>query len=163
MTYHVGTVMQAAEGGPFAPHPSYRFQYRFPQFLVTGQVPQNLLRATAKGCGPQGLWADCPGAQEYPLQQLGRLGRLMGLGDGPIETAEGGVSDIEKAPTPTQQIAAGIWGLASIAGTALGAYHGYKRNNSIGWGLWWGLMGGMFPVVTVPLALAQGFAKRRGR
>lgn len=172
MTYHVGTVMQKAGGGPFAPHPAFVMQYRFPQFLVTPQEPQNLLRATAKGCGPQGMWADCPGATEYPLQQLGKLGRLMGLGqDTDLGPAGGGVehmditpiSQIDKLPSTSEKIAAAVWGAASLAGTALGAYHGYKRNNSIGWGLWWGLMGGMFPIVTVPLALAQGFGKRRGR
>src|SRR6185503_2917091 len=139
----------------------------------TPQEPQNLLRATAKGCGPQGLWSDCPGATEYPLQQLGKLGRLMGLGqdDGSSLGPAGGVervditpvSQIEKLPTTTEKVAAADWGVASLAGTALGAYHGYKRNNSIGWSLWWGLMGGMFPIVVVPLALAQGFGKRVGR
>lgn len=56
------------------------------------------------------------------------------------------------------------WGMfysaLSVAGTAAGAYHGYKRNDSVGWGLWWAFAGGAFPVVTIPLSLAQGFAKR---
>lgn len=49
----------------------------------------------------------------------------------------------------------------SIAGTALGAYHGYRRNRgSVGWAIGWALLGGMFPVITIPVALAQGFGKR---
>lgn len=48
---------------------------------------------------------------------------------------------------------------AAAAGTA--AYHGYKRNNSVGWAIWWGLMGGIFPVITIPVAFAQGFGKRK--
>jgi len=53
-----------------------------------------------------------------------------------------------------------LWGALGVAGTAISAYHGYKRNKSVGWAIWWGLMGGIFPVVTVPVAFAQGFGKR---
>lgn len=53
-----------------------------------------------------------------------------------------------------------LYGAASLAGTALGAYHGYRRNDSIGWGIWWALMGGAFPWATIPFALAQGFGRR---
>ena len=47
----------------------------------------------------------------------------------------------------------------ALAGTALGAYHGYKRTESIGWTLGWALVGGLFPVIAIPVALAQGFGK----
>jgi hypothetical protein len=50
-----------------------------------------------------------------------------------------------------------------IAGTGLGAYHGYRRNKSVGWAIGWGVMGSMFPILTVAIALAQGFAKPKGR
>jgi hypothetical protein len=53
-----------------------------------------------------------------------------------------------------------VWQVFTWAGTGLGAYHGYKRNNSIGWGIGWGLLGGMFPLFTLPVAFAQGFGKR---
>lgn len=36
-------------------------------------------------------------------------------------------------------------------------YHGYKRNDSVLWGLAWGLTG----FLGVPFALAQGFGKRK--
>lgn len=50
--------------------------------------------------------------------------------------------------------------LASIAGVATGAYHGYKRNRgSVGWAIGWALLGGMVPYVTIPVSLAQGFGK----
>jgi hypothetical protein len=52
-----------------------------------------------------------------------------------------------------------IWSALSIASSAASAYHGYKRNNSVGWALWWGFMGGLFPVITPAIALAQGFSK----
>lgn len=49
------------------------------------------------------------------------------------------------------------------ASVGLSAYHGYKRNNSVGWAIWWGLMGGLFPIITPVIAFAQGFSKRAGR
>lgn len=61
----------------------------------------------------------------------------------------------------------GLFGrLAAIGGTlsmpAL-AYHGYKRNDSVGWAFVWGFFGSMVWPVMVPVALAQGFAKpKRG-
>lgn len=52
----------------------------------------------------------------------------------------------------------------SVAGAALGAYHGYKRNGgSIGWALGWSIFGGALPIFAIPLALAQGVGKRPGR
>lgn len=48
-----------------------------------------------------------------------------------------------------------------LASTVASTYHGYKRNDSIGWALWWGLMGSMFPVVTPTIAYAQGFGEKK--
>lgn len=56
-----------------------------------------------------------------------------------------------------------VW--AAVAAVAMGAsaYHGYKRNepggNPVAWALWWGFWGALIPIITVPVALAQGFAK----
>lgn len=48
----------------------------------------------------------------------------------------------------------------SLAGSGLGAYHGYKRNEgSIGWAIGWGVLGYIAPVITTGVALAQGFGK----
>ncbi len=49
---------------------------------------------------------------------------------------------------------------STLASGAL-AYHGYKRNNSIGWAVGWFFLGGLFWPIAVPVALAQGFAKPR--
>lgn len=54
-----------------------------------------------------------------------------------------------------------IWGVLSIASGAVSAYHGYKRNNSLGWGIWWFIMGTVFPVITPAIGLAQGLGKRK--
>ena len=40
-------------------------------------------------------------------------------------------------------------------------YHGYRRTGSLIWALIWGVAGKKLPVVAVPVALAQGFAKKR--
>lgn len=47
----------------------------------------------------------------------------------------------------------------STASMAVSAYHGYKRNNSIGWAICWGFCGGLFPIITPVIAYAQGFGK----
>jgi hypothetical protein len=55
------------------------------------------------------------------------------------------------------------WGLVSTVSAGASLYHGYRRNNSLGWGLLWGLMGSMFPVVTPVVAMAQGYGKPKRR
>jgi hypothetical protein len=65
------------------------------------------------------------------------------------------------APNPMRSTLVAIYGLASLAGTAVGAYHGYKRNNSVGWAVGWALLGGLFPIVVVPVAFAQGLGERK--
>tara|TARA_R110000824_G_scaffold87425_1_gene215528 strand:+ start:1409 stop:1699 length:291 start_codon:yes stop_codon:yes gene_type:complete len=47
-----------------------------------------------------------------------------------------------------------------MAGTGLGAWHGYKRTNSTGWAIGWALLGGMFWPIAIPLMFAQGLGKR---
>lgn len=52
-----------------------------------------------------------------------------------------------------------MWRLLSVASSGLSAFHGYRRNNSIGWAVGWAILGGMFPVVVPAIAFAQGFGK----
>ncbi len=54
-----------------------------------------------------------------------------------------------------------IWGVAATASMAVSAFHGYRRNQSVGWALWWAFMGATFPVITPVIAVAQGFGKRK--
>lgn len=56
-----------------------------------------------------------------------------------------------------------FWDWASFIGAGVGVYHGYKRNEKIGWALLWGFFGALTPIITIPVALAQGFGKRKGR
>lgn len=55
-----------------------------------------------------------------------------------------------------------ILGALAIASMAASTYHGYRRNKSVGWAIVWAVMGGIFPVVTPVIAVAQGFAKPKG-
>ena len=68
--------------------------------------------------------------------------------------------------TPYDQLSPGArlaLGTLQVASVGLSAYHGYKRNRSVGWALWWGFCGGLLPIVTPVIAVAQGFGKRAGR
>lgn len=51
------------------------------------------------------------------------------------------------------------WMALSAASAGLSAYHGYKRNLSVGWAIVWGLAGSAFPLISVAVALAQGYGK----
>lgn len=44
---------------------------------------------------------------------------------------------------------------------ALMAYHGYKRTGSVGWAFGWSIFGALMAPLAVPVALAQGFGKRK--
>lgn len=49
-----------------------------------------------------------------------------------------------------------------MAAAAASVYHGYKRNeadNPVAWALAWGVAGTLLPVVTIPVAIAQGFGE----
>jgi len=52
-----------------------------------------------------------------------------------------------------------FWYVASVASAAASGFHGYKRNQSVGWAVGWFLLGGLFPIITPVVAVAQGYAK----
>lgn len=58
-----------------------------------------------------------------------------------------------------------FWTVAGLVGLAAGVYHGMKRNSRHpGWSAaGYGALGGMLPIVGIPVMLAQGYAKpKRG-
>ena len=74
-----------------------------------------------------------------------------------------GFGAADDATSPMRSTIGLVWSLASIAGMGLGAYHGYKRNDSVGWAIGWGLLGGLLPIIVLPVAYAQGFGEpKRG-
>jgi len=79
--------------------------------------------------------------------------------DGLGAPAFGADQIVESAPNPAVRTLKFVWAFASIAGTAVGAYHGYKRNDSVGWAIVWAFLGGLAPIIVIPVAVAQGFPK----
>ncbi len=63
------------------------------------------------------------------------------------------------AESPASGFVRGLWFLASTASMAASTFHGYRRNDSVGWALWWGFCGALAPIVTPVIAVAQGFGK----
>ena len=55
--------------------------------------------------------------------------------------------------------------VAGMVGFAAGIYHGIKRSpKSPGWSaIGYGLLGGLVPIVGIPVMLAQGFGKPKRR
>lgn len=43
----------------------------------------------------------------------------------------------------------------------MSAYHGLRRNDSIVWGVIWGIAGRFMPILVPALALAQGYAEKK--
>lgn len=93
-------------------------------------------------CGPY-----CDGCPDSVRAAAVRPQRYLSFGNVQAE-----LGDLKEALTqPSVKTAAGI---------AL-TYHGYKRTGSIAWALVYGLIGKTVPLVGVPIALAQGFGKRK--
>jgi hypothetical protein len=79
------------------------------------------------------------------------------LNSGATTLPEVAIEGDPNAPVPFYE--SPIYRLLAIAGVTVGAYHGYKRNNSIGWAIVWALSGSLFPYVVIPIAVAQGIGK----
>ena len=82
------------------------------------------------------------------------LGLTVGLADDPQPVEAVQQSNLARA----LRVA---YAVAGMAGMSLAAYHGYKRNNSFGWAVGWAFLGGLAPVIVIPVAFAQGFGKRK--
>jgi hypothetical protein len=50
-------------------------------------------------------------------------------------------------------------GLLATASAAVSGFHGYRRNKSVGWGIVWFVLGGLFPVIVPTIAIAEGFGQ----
>lgn len=146
--------------------PPLRTDWLWPQQLTTPQVPQNLLRPSWKGYGTLG---DCAGSWNSGYANCGCVGcgggnvltnALAGFGRRQMRRGTlGQASDYELFARTPQWLQV-VYGLASLAGGAAGAYHGYVRNGgSIGWGIGWFFLGSWFWPIAIPVAFAQGFAQ----
>lgn len=175
----VGRGLGAAQIAPqwgYNPMPGHR--------TSSPNQPQNLPRPTLQN-GPHALGRIVGNVVQVTNQ--GNLGTLMGLGaaDGPADAPQpppavddpldvhrpydpyaGGVA--QGWLTPGQADAYRTWGrvmvyVRPISSTA-SFYHGYKRNGgSLGWGIGWMILGGLFPLLTPTVGVAQGWGKRKSR
>lgn len=141
--------------------PPLSFNYLNPLLHVPSPiVPQNPLRPTSKGCGECGALAGLRG--DCGCDGLGGCGcgctegkvgnTLMGIG------ALGQDELVAQLQPPRWLVV--FYGFLRLAGSGLGAYHGYRRHNgSVGWAIGWGVLGGLFPIITTGVALAQGYGR----
>jgi hypothetical protein len=88
------------------------------------------------------------------------------LGQEPVQPASSEIATVPVLPASileggqtSSEVVLGVLGTVSMAALA---YHGYKRNNSIGWAVAWALLGGAVPIISLPIAIAQGFGKPAG-
>lgn len=98
------------------------------------------------------------------MMQMKVLGNSNGLGAAYTAGGDGtfgGMMGLDEVGRPTG-VWPTVWGIAALLSAGASAYHGYKRNDSVGWAVVWGLLGSLFPVITPAIALAQGFAKPKG-
>lgn len=127
--------------------------------FTTGLAPAGAAYGTQQGTPMLGIYEATPGrlllvsrAMTAQTRPAGVPGEVV-----TVSTPAGPVTVMERKTSSAGSVALGILATASMAASA---YHGIKRNNgSIPYGIWWGLMGTMFPVITPTIAIAQGYAK----
>lgn len=83
-----------------------------------------------------------------PAGEASAPGAMQPLPPNPYMNADGSMTNLGVAVLLLSTVSAGA-----------SAYHGYKRNKSVGWALVWGFFGGGFPIVVPAIAVAQGFGK----
>ena len=82
----------------------------------------------------------------------------------PASPALAGPRNLQIQVVPQKyDVQAGIRSLfVGLAFAAIAGYHGYQRNSSLLWAAVWATGGFICPVVTLPIAIHQGFANRKG-
>lgn len=86
-------------------------------------------------------------------QPGGGLPHLASLADGASDAAA--IESVTRSPMFW------VWNIGHLVAVPTLAYHGYKRNDSAGWAVVWGLFGSFVWPITIPIAFAQGYGKRR--
>jgi len=137
--------------------------------------PQYMQAVAGAPPAPTGsYYTDLPDPLSYPNQAGSAY--LPGFGDDmtltppelppgeapppPAPMTEYGPPD-QTAISPYKSYLGYAWTAASVASAGASAYHGYKRNKSVGWAIGWAVLGSLFPVIVPAIALAQGFGKRK--
>jgi hypothetical protein len=109
-----------------------------------------------------------PGARlQYRIRQtvLSGLGAVSPLLNTALEVAPNpyvdavvDASDVER--TDARKTLERVGYVMQVSGL-VSLYHGYRRHNSLAWGLGWYAMGVIFPIITPVVAVAQGYGKRK--
>ncbi len=102
--------------------------------------------------------------RQYDKIARGRLAAaIISIGGDPRQVED--ALDLAKGKNlgffPYYKKYAWAWGILSTVSGAVSGYHGYKRNDSVGWALVWFALGSFFPVITPVIAVAQGYGKRK--
>lgn len=100
-------------------------------------------------------------AQPFP-RRLQVMNELMAAGVDPstVAVASSFLASTSLSGATGGDVASKVWGFLAVASAAASGYHGIKRHRgSVGWGVAWFFLGGMFPVLTPVVAVAQGYAK----
>jgi hypothetical protein len=87
------------------------------------------------------------GSYSYDYPTIRRMTALRGVGDD--TSSSSALRDLINSDN------------VSTAAAAAMLYHGYKRTGSIFWALIYGLAGKVFPLETVPIAIAQGYGQKK--
>ncbi len=167
--------------------PEYRYDPMPGHRTASPNQPQNLPRPTLQN-GPHALGRLTRTVgnvvEVASMSNLGKVSAMLGAADDPVvgmpePPAPAGVPPLEyQNPndpyaqavrmgymTPDQVKLSKTITLVMIpvrmVSSAASAYHGYRRNDSIGWAAWWGIMGTIFPIITPTIGLAQGWGKRK--
>lgn len=158
----LGRLGQAQPQLRYNPMPGHR--------TATPQQFQNLPRPSLQN-GPHAF------GSIFEVTSLGNLGKVRRfLGDAAVPGQAEAVEELQQAAEGMQSnedpyipnaSAAGrvpLWAVAGLyaapVSAAVSAYHGYRRHNSLGGAIGWAVMGGLFPLITPAVGLAQGWGKR---
>lgn len=99
------------------------------------------------------------------LARTGEAEEIIGADGSPNEPVQGPSvlptpTSAATPPSTTTSVLRAAYGMLGAVSAAASGFHGYRRNrNSLGWGVAWFALGGMFPVITPTIAVAQGFGK----
>lgn len=122
--------------------------------------PQNLLRPVVQNYPSSAFGAIYHVANEATL---GKIGRFLGEGNNKaVAPSTDALAPPAGAngPVATYRVPVAVYAMLGTISAAASAYHGYRRNQSVGWALWWAAMGYVAPVITPAIGLAQGWGKR---
>lgn len=150
-----------AFSGPFrATPPGTRVEVS-PLLGLSGPFPGNAGPFVTPSTGYAGLGADAAPKLAAPVSPVAgakpaAAAETAGASTIPVP---GAMPRVPVAADDTSSALRTINKVAGYAGYMAGAYHGYKRNESVAWAFGWALFGGLIWPLAIPVMFAQGFGK----